>query len=606
MKRFRILIIFLAALFFSAPAIAQEPPSLEGVWGTQLRLGPDLRGPLLVRRAGGRWIASVGKETTVFAARESDLRFAFGRRGGFRGQLEDNRIVGFWMQPAGNSPEQEDMGGASQPFATPINLSQVGPNRWRGTIRPLDVQFTLWLSIFRAANGSLMAAFRNPELNSNGGASRFRVIQEGDRLRFQFKEDEFDIRHDGQWLHSPDRIRLQWPDVHRTLELTRRRGSAAAAFFPRPPGSAPYVYRRPPQLAGGWRTASAASTGIDEAVLQSLVRGIAGSDPTARPPTLMHSILVAHRGRLVLEEYFYGFARSTVHDIRSAGKTFGSVLLGTAPARRAGLAPDSRIYERLRGLGPFANPDPRKARITLADLMTHTSGLACNDNDDKSPGNESTMQMQKAEPNWWRYTLNLPMAHVPGVRYAYCSANSNLIGGALTQATGTWLPELFRRTIAEPLQFGEWHWNLMDNGDGYLGGGAFLRPRDFLKVGQVYLDGGVWNGRRIVPADWVRVSTRPVIEISPETTGLSAEDFSNFYGRGKDALAWHTGSVTSGGRTYAFYSAGGNGGQLLVVVPDADLAVVFTGGNYGQGGVWTRWPQLFIGDRIIPAIRGGK
>jgi len=253
-------------------------------------------------------------------------------------------------------------------------------------------------------------------------------------------------------------------------------------------------------------------------------------------------------------------------------------------------------------LGPFANPDPRKDRITLADLLTHSAGLACNDNDDKSPGKEETMQSQKADPNWWRYTLNLPQLFDPGARYAYCSANINLAGGALTRKTHTWLPELFRETVAEPLQFGRWYWNLTADGEGYLGGGAFLLPRDLLKVGQAYLDGGIWNGRRIVPAEWVRSSTAPRIDINPKTTGLSAEEFGNYYGEGQDGLAWHLGSLKAAGRTLPTYAAGGNGGQVLLVVPDADLVVVFNGGNYRQGGVWGRWGQQIVGDRIIPAI----
>ena len=163
-----------------------------------------------------------------------------------------------------------------------------------------------------------------------------------------------------------------------------------------------------------------------------------------------------------------------------------------------------------------------------------------------------------------------------------------LRGGALATATGTWLPELFRRTIAEPLQFDEWHWNLMPTGEGYLGGGAFLLPRDFLKVGEMYLEGGVWNGRRIVPAAWVEESTRAHVEVTPLTTGLSDEDFGNFYIRGADGLAWHLGSLKAMDRSYRTYSAVGNGGQLLIVVPEADLVVLFTGGNYGQGGVWLR------------------
>jgi CubicO group peptidase (beta-lactamase class C family) len=143
----------------------------------------------------------------------------------------------------------------------------------------------------------------------------------------------------------------------------------------------------------------------------------------------------------------------------------------------------------------------------------------------------------------------------------------------------------------------------MANGEGYLAGGAFLRPRDMLKVGQAYLDGGVWNGRRIVPAGWVAESIRSRIAINPETTGYSAEEFGNYYGEGADGLAWHLGRLDVGGRNVPTYSASGNGGQIILVVPDFELVAVFTGGNYRQGGVWGRWGQQILGDRILPAIR---
>jgi CubicO group peptidase (beta-lactamase class C family) len=235
--------------------------------------------------------------------------------------------------------------------------------------------------------------------------------------------------------------------------------------------------------------------------------------------------------------------------------------------------------------------------------MTHTSGLACDDNDDASPGNEETMQGQTKQPDWWKYTLDLPMAHDPGTRYAYCSANSNLTGAALTLHTGTWLPELFDRTVAKPLGFGRYYWNLTPNGEGYAGGGAYLTSRDFLKVGQAFLDGGVWRGRRIVAADWVKDSTAPHVEINPATTGLSPEAFGNAYIESSDGYAWHLNKLTVGNRTYRDYEAGGNGGQQVIVVPDADLVVVFTGGNYGQGGIWLRWREQIIGGQILPAIR---
>jgi CubicO group peptidase (beta-lactamase class C family) len=162
---------------------------------------------------------------------------------------------------------------------------------------------------------------------------------------------------------------------------------------------------------------------------------------------------------------------------------------------------------------------------------------------------------------------------------------------------------MFERDVAHPLQFGRWYWNLMPSGEGYLGGGAFLRPRDLLKIGQAYLDGGSWKGRRIVDAAWVRASTTPRIEVSPATTGLSDDEFGNFYGRGADALAWHMAPITVAGRRYKGYQASGNGGQLLIVYPELDMTVVFTGGNYRQGGIWGRWPQQIVGDLIVPTLR---
>ena len=261
---------------------------------------------------------------------------------------------------------------------------------------------------------------------------------------------------------------------------------------------------------------------MDEGALTRLVRAIAESDPAAAHPQLIHSLLMAHRGKLVLEEYFFGYGRDVPHDIRSGGKTFSSVMLGAAMLRGVSIGPRTPLYPLLAARGPFAHPDPRKNAITLGQLMTHISGLACDDGDDNSPGNEGAMQSQSAQPDWWKYTLDLPMAHDAGAIYAYCSAGTNLMGAALTVATHTWLPAYFDQTVARPLGFARYYWNLMPNGEGYLGGGAYIRPRDMLKIGQVYLDGGVWRGVRIVPTAWVADSTEAHAEITPEFDGPDA------------------------------------------------------------------------------------
>jgi CubicO group peptidase (beta-lactamase class C family) len=173
----------------------------------------------------------------------------------------------------------------------------------------------------------------------------------------------------------------------------------------------------------------------------------------------------------------------------------------------------------------------------------------------------------------------------------------------LTTATRTWLPDLFDRSVARPLQFGRYYWNITANGEGYQGGGAFVRPRDLLKIGQLYVAGGTWNGKRIVSTDWVKVSTSPHIQITPATTGLSEEEFANNYGLGADGLTWHLNDLRAKDRTYKEYEASGNGGQLVIVVPEANLAVGMTAGNYLQGGIWGRWRHDIVAKEILETAR---
>ena len=75
------------------------------------------------------------------------------------------------------------------------------------------------------------------------------------------------------------------------------------------------------------------------------------------------------------------------------------------------------------------------------------------------------------------------------------------------------------------------------------------------------------------------------------------------YFEADDAYAWHLNGVRSRERRYDDYEATGNGGQMLLVIPELELVVVLTGGNYQQGGIWNRWRDEIVGAEIIPAIR---
>jgi CubicO group peptidase (beta-lactamase class C family) len=241
---------------------------------------------------------------------------------------------------------------------------------------------------------------------------------------------------------------------------------------------------------------------------------------------------------------------------------------------------------------PFANDDARKAKLTLADLMSMRSGLARDDNDPDSPGGEDRMQRQKDQPDWYRYRLDLPMLKEPGGRDAvYCSADLNLVGGVAETIAQTWNGDLFERHVAEPLGFATYHLNLMPTGSGYTGGGVYLRPRDALKLGQLYLAGGLWNGTRVVSRDWVdRRGLRDVPATGrrrrrqpPVRLRLARPPFRR-----------------RGGRTYREFAAEGNGGQFVMVFPELDMVVGVNGGKYGSSD-WYRWGLQSVTRYFIPA-----
>ncbi len=227
------------------------------------------------------------------------------------------------------------------------------------------------------------------------------------------------------------------------------------------------------------------------------------------------------------------------------------------------------------GSGPAA-PNPGQAglrsRLLVRHLMTMTSGLACDDYDDASPGSEARMQSQTAEPDWHRYALGLPFVHAPGEHYAYCSAGTNLLGGVLGQVAGEWIPDFFRRHIAKPLRFGRYHINLMPTGEAYLGGGT-------------------WRGRRIVSQRWVDCSTAPHVR-----TGEDAHGEPTF-----DGYGWHINRMRAGGRVFHEYEASGNGGQFVMVFPELDLVVGWTAGDYGEYGVWRRIRDDLVPQFVLPA-----
>ena len=558
---------------------------LAGIWGTEQCLGPLVRGILIIDGRYQQWHASIAGFDVLVDHGKGRIAFALPYSlGEFRGRLEtsSNAIIGEWIQPAGIVLNNQ--------YASPIQLQSHGSPVWIGTVIPLEDRVSFYVSVQPQSNGSYTAFIANPEFNLFRHRT-YDVVQEGASLIFTNPKQP-NQRFQGTYDDKADRLLLPLLDGYPPFLLSRREERNSLGFFPRTPTTKSPSFMRPVARNDGWATASLKEVGIDERPLSDLVKGILSADPSNNALNIQ-SLLIARHGKLVFEQYFYGFDQDRTHDMRSASKTFAPVLLGIARDRGAGIGPDALASEIFSNDKPFAHWDERKNHLTLAAIMSMTSGLACDDNDDSSPGNENNMQGQTAQPDWYKYTLDLPMTAEPGGKHAvYCSADLNLVGGAVSHLAHSWLPDLFDQYLARPLQFATFHMNLMPTGEGYMGGGLYLRPRDELKLGQLYLNGGMWNGHRVVSKQWVEESTTSHSEFDPQTE----YDAPHEYGYG-----WHINQLKVGNRTFRAYSAGGNGGQIVMVLPELDLVVGFNGGSYGEFSKWYRWGLQLVPQYIIPA-----
>jgi CubicO group peptidase (beta-lactamase class C family) len=568
---------------------ASEPKgsseALAGIWGAELTLGPFVRGELIVDARSSDWLARIAGFEVVVQRENSAVTFTLpGGNGQFRGSVsrQGKQIAGHWIQRPALYPYNSR-------YASAVELSEVSPRVWRGEVHPLDQRYSFFLQIDRSANGVLTAFIRNPEANFFRGRT-FDVAVKNGSVVLSFK----DQRLEGKIEENNQSLLLPVLQDHPPLVFRRLDQETAVGFYPRVPAAArKYRYQVPVADGDGWKVASLADVGLDVNRISQLIEKILSAPPSLSNPVNIQSLLIARHGKLVLEEYFYGFDKNRAHDMRSASKTYSSALVGIARDHGSKLGPDALVYSVFHAYEPFANWDPRKARMKIQDLMNMTTGYYCDDSNDSAPGAEDTMQNQTAQPDWYRYTLDLPMAGDPGGDEAvYCSVDLNLAMGAVRQATGQWIPEFFNAYFARPLQMRSYYINLMPTGEAYGGGGFYVRPRDELKLGQLYLSGGVWSGQRVVSNQWVQDS----LVLRSHFKQRMDIDVDHGYGYG-----WHTRPLHVGARVIRDYYAGGNGGQLVIVIPELDMVVAMNGGDYAEARKFFRWELELLPQYILAA-----
>jgi CubicO group peptidase (beta-lactamase class C family) len=308
-----------------------------------------------------------------------------------------------------------------------------------------------------------------------------------------------------------------------------------------------------PNAADQWTLATPASLGMDAATL--------GQAPAAATADSgISALLVMRHGQPVLEQYWNGYDKDTLHDIRSATKSIASLLVGMAIDQHDLGGVDDTVAQWLAADYPGA---PVLSRgLVLENLLTMRSGLACNDFDGSSPGNEERMY---GAQDWVQFWLNLPSATTPGTTESYCTGNAVALGLVLSNATHQTVQDFAQANLFGPLQITSARWNTYDDGRADTGGHMHLRPRDMARIGQLALQRGQWNGAQLVSGAWIDAAT--------SGNATASDDYGYLWWRTKEP--WKAGQVDM------FY-ANGAGGQFIAVVPQLDLVAVMTGENYND------------------------
>jgi len=586
MKTFFLLILtFLLALTSAtlptrtADAQTNSAKELAGLWEAKQRFGPDVRGTLLITQSKSGWQAEIAGRVAQAKMAGDSISFELADgQGKFRGKFDARRttIAGHWIQPDMN-------------YASPVTLTKSGQDLWRGTVSPLDDTRTFYLMVKARDDGSIGAFLRNPERNF--GYSQFRVDyieREGDAIKL-FAANEGNekgrLLAEGRYDAEAKALSIYFQTRGGTFDFRKVPEGEFSDFYPRGRPTGTYRYTPPPTLDDGWQPATLEDVGISRAGMEKFIQMLIDMPIDSVSSPEIHGVLIARHGKLVLEEYFHGENRDKPHDTRSASKSLTADLFGAAVKAGIPVSTSTSVYGVMNGGAFPSDLDPRKKSLTVENLLTMSSGLDCDDADPKSPGRENYMTNESGATDYYKFTLDLKMIRNPGEKAVYCSVQPNLVGGVLSRAARQSLPVLFQNLLAEPLQIKRYYMNLAPNGDAYMGGGVRFLPRDFMKLGQLHLNGGVWNGRKILTPEWSRRATSPLYDLRKQKYGYF----------------WWVMEYPYKGRTVRAFFAAGNGGQVVMVIPELDLLMAFYGGNYNDPVLFTS-QRVYVPQYILLAI----
>jgi CubicO group peptidase (beta-lactamase class C family) len=329
------------------------------------------------------------------------------------------------------------------------------------------------------------------------------------------------------------------------------------------------------QASANWPVSSPESVGISQKALHSLLAGLQ-DDPNRD----LKGVVVVRHNRLAVEWYFNGDDQTTLHDIRSATKSITATLMGIAIDHHLIGGVNDPIGKYLPGL-----PNDGKQTIRIRDLLTMRSGLAADDDDPDSPGNEDRLDQST---DWMRSMFAVPVKTPPGQNYLYCSLNAFITGAIVENVSGIPLDQFARKYLFSALGIDDFKWRHVPINRVVGQGNLYITARDEAAIGQLFLQNGRWRNQRLVSAKWVRDSFSEMVPIS------AVDPYADFYG-----YMWYTRAEPVEGHSVLVHFASGNGGNKIYVVPSKDMVVAITSSAYHKGYGQRRSQDILL--RILAA-----
>lgn len=284
----------------------------------------------------------------------------------------------------------------------------------------------------------------------------------------------------------------------------------------------------------------------------------------------VHSFMLLRHGSVVAEGWWGPYAANLPHMLYSLSKSFTSTAVG--------LAVNEGLFSLDDPVLPFF-PDEAPAEVNehlAAMQVRHLLSMSTGHHDDTMPP-----MIEKHMHNWVEGFFAIPVVHPPGTHFLYNTGASYLLGVIVQQRTGMSLTEYLRPRLFEPLGIKGARWEISPQGFETGGFGLSIKTEDIARFGQLYLQKGMWQGKRILPEGWVEAATS--VQVS------SGTDPNNDWAQGYGFQFWRC--------RHNAYRGDGAFGQYCIIMPEHDVVLVMTS---GLGDM--QQPMNLVWDILLPAI----